>query len=118
MKTNEYLWWVETIRQDSFRRTFPVSVAAWVSFAIGLICSLCFFYFKYLDPSIIAEIFSPMAFISAAIMFLLLWILTFFSTSEKNRIKAIKQVWEKSPEGTIIDNKKLQYFYAQDVKLE
>ncbi|WKZ24713.1 MAG: hypothetical protein QY321_03805 [Patescibacteria group bacterium] len=109
MKTTEYLWWIETIRQDYFRKTLPFTIVSWVAFTI---CLISFFLpsSSMQDSQLFFQITS-ISFTIAVLGLLIKWIIL-----EKldKRIKIVKDLWIASnPAEYKKHNEALSCFYDE-----
>ena len=115
METKEYLWWVETIRQNEFRQLLPLHIAMFLSFAISTIC----FGFYIIVPSAPAEIvtFSSKLYMIGIIGLLFSIVLIFIvKTVTNRRLDIVKQKWEKVGVEIKSLDKELLYFFNLNEK--
>jgi hypothetical protein len=111
METKEYLWWVETIRQNHFRELLPINICLYVSTTICLIT----FIFGLLVTSVSHEIkivFLGVGFVSLLIVLLCVFAYKFYSKEAVRQIKAVKKLWEVNKNETDNINNDLLHFFV------
>jgi len=115
MKSAEYIWWIETIRQENFRRLLPLNIIQWVAFTIFLI-SLILFFFVKTEQNVTIILFK----ICVASFFIAgIGVIVKIATLQKKeqKIKAVKKEWLKSEHYNQIYPEELNYFYAKDIEI-
>jgi hypothetical protein len=112
MKTNEYLWWIETIRQNEFRRMLPINITIWVAWTIFLIILIIVLIAL---PTKINSIFLFVGFVSFFVSSVLQLISSALSKRTDKRIEAVKKLWYQDIEVKDI-SKELLWFYALEKK--
>ena len=109
METKEYLWWIETIRQNNFRQRLPINIISWVSFTVCIIAFIALF-------AITTKEARCLLFIIGVVSLSLTCVSVFLSSLMENRtkpqIEAIKQLHQKGKEEDLHIAKELNWFYG------
>lgn len=118
MNTQEYLWWIETIRQDEFRRLLPSNIIAWVALTICLISLLIFIISRSINSPDDAQLIA-VAFVLCIISFLVgvssLMLGEIISKQSRKQIEAVKELWKSnSNENKVLSVfNEVAWFYAE-----
>lgn len=114
MTTSEYLWWVETIRQDTFRRKLPSNIVGWVALTICLVAFILYILAGSLkDAQVQARTVSYFIFIISYIVgFISLGVSYILSKKSDIKIKEVKKLWESQSNENKDVNEKLKWFYS------
>lgn len=115
MKTTEFefLWWVETIRQDDFRRILPLIIVTWVTFTICLISFIVFFILGFNNS--LGVLCFRLSFTTFFIGLIVSLISSFISKGTYEKIRTVKRIWENSNVESKNYSKELRYFYAHHI---
>jgi len=112
MNTQQYLWWIETIRQDTFRRRLPSNIVGWGAFTIGLI-TLFIFILADLSADIKVRAVSFFVFLISFFIAIVSSVVgEILSKESEKKINQVKNVWESQIDGNKDFNEKLKWFYS------
>lgn len=114
MGKNEYLWWVETIRQNSFRELLPINICLLVAGTICLVSSA--FTVISSSPKVINDAILEICLISLAVTFIFTISLIVARRRESKQLKAIKTLANLKEDDIKSTDDELLYFYNIDKK--
>jgi hypothetical protein len=111
METKEYLWWIETIRQNNFRQRLPINIISWVSFTV---CLIAFLTFLVITTKEVRCLLFIIGVVSLSLTCILVFLSSLMENRTKPQIEAIKQLHKKDKKEDLHIAKELNWFYGID----